>query len=118
MGALAAVLACGCMWALVRGHSLFTCEPVTAPRCTAMTYNMTFFPNLLGHYDQDTAAVRMEVSAGQPGCAARGRGRGEAPPDARLRAPAWRRARTGFACCFNGDKLQLASSRTRLGARH
>ncbi|KYO29351.1 frizzled-6 [Alligator mississippiensis] len=48
------------MWALVRGHSLFTCEPVTAPRCTAMTYNMTFFPNLLGHYDQDTAAVRME----------------------------------------------------------
>ncbi|XP_019383593.1 PREDICTED: frizzled-6 [Gavialis gangeticus] len=60
MGALAAVLACGCMWALAHGHSLFTCEPVTAPRCTAMTYNMTFFPNLLGHYDQDTAAVRME----------------------------------------------------------
>ncbi|XP_006122458.2 frizzled-6 isoform X1 [Pelodiscus sinensis] len=45
---------------LIQGHSLFTCEPVTVPRCAGMTYNMTFFPNMMGHYDQDTAAVQME----------------------------------------------------------
>uniref|UniRef100_A0A2I3BR53 Frizzled class receptor 6 n=1 Tax=Mus musculus TaxID=10090 RepID=A0A2I3BR53_MOUSE len=44
---------------LVRGHSLFTCEPITVPRCMKMTYNMTFFPNLMGHYDQGIAAVEM-----------------------------------------------------------
>lgn len=48
---------------LIRGHSLFTCEPVIVPRCMKMTYNMTFFPNLMGHYDQNTAAVEMEVSS-------------------------------------------------------
>lgn len=42
------------------GHSLFTCEPITVPRCTEMSYNMTFFPNLLEHYDQAIAAARME----------------------------------------------------------
>lgn len=47
----------------VRGHSLFTCEPITVPRCMKMAYNMTFFPNLMGHYDQGKAAVKMEVSA-------------------------------------------------------
>lgn len=47
---------------LVRGHSLFTCEPITVPRCMKMAYNMTFFPNLMGHYDQGAAAVEMEVS--------------------------------------------------------
>uniref|UniRef100_A0A803K922 Frizzled class receptor 6 n=1 Tax=Xenopus tropicalis TaxID=8364 RepID=A0A803K922_XENTR len=47
---------------LVQSHSLFTCEPITVPRCTGMNYNMTFFPNLLEHYDQDIAALRMEVS--------------------------------------------------------
>lgn len=47
---------------LIRGHSLFTCEPITVPRCMKMAYNMTFFPNLMGHYDQSTAAVEMEVS--------------------------------------------------------
>lgn len=47
---------------LVRGHSLFTCEPITVPRCMKMTYNMTFFPNLMGHYDQEIAAVEMKVS--------------------------------------------------------
>lgn len=58
---------CAMLWLclflpLVRGHSLFTCEPITVPRCTKMAYNMTFFPNLMGHYDQSTAAVKMEVS--------------------------------------------------------
>ncbi|XP_058899100.1 frizzled-6 isoform X1 [Kogia breviceps] len=46
---------------LVRGHSLFTCEPITVPRCMKMAYNMTFFPNLMGHYDQSIAAVEMEL---------------------------------------------------------
>ncbi|KAL2767061.1 frizzled-6 isoform a precursor [Daubentonia madagascariensis] len=45
---------------LIRGHSLFTCEPITVPRCMKMAYNMTFFPNLMGHYDQGIAAVEME----------------------------------------------------------
>ncbi|XP_059103846.1 frizzled-6 [Peromyscus eremicus] len=45
---------------LVRGHSLFTCEPITVLRCMKMAYNMTFFPNLMGHYDQGIAAVEME----------------------------------------------------------
>lgn len=48
---------------LIRGHSLFTCEPITVPRCMKMAYNMTFFPNLMGHYDQSIAAVEMEVSS-------------------------------------------------------
>lgn len=47
---------------IIRGHSLFTCEPITVPRCMKMAYNMTFFPNLMRHYDQSTAAVKMEVS--------------------------------------------------------
>ncbi|XP_021118411.1 frizzled-6 [Heterocephalus glaber] len=45
---------------LARGHSLFTCEPISVPRCTRMAYNLTFFPNLMGHYDQGIAAVEME----------------------------------------------------------
>lgn len=58
---------CVVLWAcallpLVQGHSLFTCEPIIVPRCMKMTYNMTFFPNLMGHYDQNTAAVEMKVS--------------------------------------------------------
>ncbi|XP_072118757.1 frizzled-6-like [Mobula birostris] len=43
-----------------QGHSLFTCEPITFHRCEGLSYNMTFFPNKLEHYDQDTAAVAME----------------------------------------------------------
>lgn len=31
-----------------------------------MPYNMTFFPNIMGHYDQDTAALQMEVSSSMP----------------------------------------------------
>ncbi|KAM4689385.1 frizzled-6 [Discoglossus pictus] len=45
---------------IVHGHSLFTCEPIKVPRCMGMNYNMTFFPNLMEHYDQDIAALRME----------------------------------------------------------
>lgn len=43
-------------------HSLFTCEPIKVHRCLGMPYNMTFFPNMMDHYDQDIAATYMEVS--------------------------------------------------------
>lgn len=43
-------------------HSLFTCEPIKVHRCLGMPYNMTFFPNMMEHYDQDIAASNMEVS--------------------------------------------------------
>uniref|UniRef100_A0A3P8W6H8 Frizzled-6 n=1 Tax=Cynoglossus semilaevis TaxID=244447 RepID=A0A3P8W6H8_CYNSE len=41
-------------------HSLFTCEPIRVHRCLGMSYNMTFFPNMMEHYDQDIAASHME----------------------------------------------------------
>ncbi|CAJ1061944.1 frizzled-6 [Xyrichtys novacula] len=41
-------------------HSLFTCEPIKVYRCLGMPYNMTFFPNMMEHYDQDIAASQME----------------------------------------------------------
>ncbi|KAL0984968.1 hypothetical protein UPYG_G00151250 [Umbra pygmaea] len=41
-------------------HSLFTCEPIKVYRCRGMPYNMTFFPNMMEHYDQDIAASKME----------------------------------------------------------
>ncbi|KAK2844160.1 hypothetical protein Q5P01_010819 [Channa striata] len=41
-------------------HSLFTCEPIKVHRCWGMPYNVTFFPNMMEHYDQDIAASRME----------------------------------------------------------
>ncbi|XP_072547620.1 frizzled-6 [Salminus brasiliensis] len=41
-------------------HSLFTCEPVRVQWCHGMPYNMTFFPNMLEHYDQDIAASKMQ----------------------------------------------------------
>ncbi|XP_060099330.1 frizzled-6 [Heteronotia binoei] len=44
---------------LTHGNSLFTCEPITIPRCSGMAYNMTFFPNIMDHYDQDTADKHM-----------------------------------------------------------
>nr|ACO51873.1 Frizzled-6 precursor [Aquarana catesbeiana] len=47
---------------VIYGHSAFTCEPIAVPRCIGMSYNMTFFPNFLGHYDQRIAAAQMEVS--------------------------------------------------------
>ncbi|MEE6463367.1 hypothetical protein FKM82_005883 [Ascaphus truei] len=53
-------LLCTLCLPLVQCHSQFTCEPITVPRCMGMSYNMTFFPNLMEHYDQDSAALRME----------------------------------------------------------
>ncbi|KAG7257388.1 hypothetical protein CRUP_031416 [Coryphaenoides rupestris] len=47
-------------------HSAFTCEPIKVHRCLGMTYNMTFFPNMMEHYDQDIAASKMETSPGRP----------------------------------------------------
>ena len=44
-------------------HSLFTCEPIRVHRCLGVPYNMTFFPNMMEHYDQDIAASNMEVSS-------------------------------------------------------
>ncbi|NXU61557.1 FZD6 protein, partial [Horornis vulcanius] len=60
MGALVFSATCSLLLALVQGHSLFTCEPITISRCSGMPYNMTFFPNIMGHYDQDTAARKMD----------------------------------------------------------
>ncbi|NWI76295.1 FZD6 protein, partial [Dryoscopus gambensis] len=60
MGALVFSATCSLLIALVQGHSLFTCEPITISRCSGMPYNMTFFPNIMGHYDQDTAARKMD----------------------------------------------------------
>ncbi|XP_041104632.1 frizzled-6-like [Polyodon spathula] len=45
---------------LIQGHSAFTCEPIKVHRCLGMHYNMTFFPNMMEHYDQDIAAKKME----------------------------------------------------------
>lgn len=44
-----------------QGHSLFTCEPITIHWCEGLSYNMTFFPNKLEHYDQAIALVAMKV---------------------------------------------------------
>ncbi|KAK6295437.1 hypothetical protein J4Q44_G00346630 [Coregonus suidteri] len=41
-------------------HSMFTCEPITLRMCQGLLYNSTFMPNLLNHYDQQTAALAME----------------------------------------------------------
>lgn len=43
-------------------HSEFSCEPITLRMCQDLPYNTTFMPNLLNHYDQQTAALAMEVS--------------------------------------------------------
>lgn len=56
-----------CFWLLdvlvgcTRGHSLFSCEPIILRMCQDLPYNTTFMPNLLNHYDQQTAALAMEV---------------------------------------------------------
>ena len=42
-------------------HSTFTCEPVGLRMCQDLPYNATCMPNLLNHYDQQTAALSMEV---------------------------------------------------------
>ncbi|XP_028461197.1 frizzled-3a isoform X2 [Perca flavescens] len=41
-------------------HSLFTCEPITLRMCQGLPYNSTYMPNILNHYDQQTAALAME----------------------------------------------------------
>ncbi|KAK7133711.1 hypothetical protein R3I94_015540 [Phoxinus phoxinus] len=41
-------------------YSMFTCEPITLRMCQGLSYNTTFMPNLLNHYDQQTAALAME----------------------------------------------------------
>uniref|UniRef100_A0A6Q2XIB0 Frizzled-3 n=1 Tax=Esox lucius TaxID=8010 RepID=A0A6Q2XIB0_ESOLU len=41
-------------------HSTFTCEPIGLRMCQDLPYNATFMPNLLNHYDQQTAALAME----------------------------------------------------------
>ncbi|TRY86397.1 hypothetical protein DNTS_025356 [Danionella cerebrum] len=43
-------------------HSLFTCEAIGLRMCQDLPYNTTFMPNLLNHYDQQTAALAMEVN--------------------------------------------------------
>ncbi|TWW54227.1 Frizzled-6, partial [Takifugu flavidus] len=47
-------------------HSLFTCEPIKVHRCLGMSYNMTFFPNMMDHFDQDIAATHMKVTQATP----------------------------------------------------
>uniref|UniRef100_A0A3Q2VIG4 Frizzled class receptor 3a n=1 Tax=Haplochromis burtoni TaxID=8153 RepID=A0A3Q2VIG4_HAPBU len=48
------------MDAVAGSHSLFTCEPITLRMCQGLPYNSTFMPNVLNHYDQQTAALAME----------------------------------------------------------
>ncbi|XP_061602559.1 frizzled-3a isoform X2 [Cololabis saira] len=48
------------MDAAAGSHSLFTCEPITLRMCQGLQYNSTFMPNIMNHYDQQTAALAME----------------------------------------------------------
>ncbi|XP_077442569.1 frizzled-3-like isoform X1 [Stigmatopora argus] len=48
------------MDAVAGSHSLFTCEPIMLRMCQGLPYNSTFMPNVLNHYDQQTAALAME----------------------------------------------------------
>ncbi|XP_071385069.1 frizzled-3-like [Centroberyx affinis] len=48
------------MDAAAGSHSMFTCEPITLRMCQGLSYNSTFMPNVLNHYDQQTAALAME----------------------------------------------------------
>ncbi|KAI1895822.1 hypothetical protein AGOR_G00110720 [Albula goreensis] len=41
-------------------HSAFECEPIALRMCQDLPYNTTFTPNLLEHYDQQTAELAME----------------------------------------------------------
>lgn len=45
----------------MESHSEFSCEPIRLRMCQDLPYNTTFMPNLLNHYDQQTAALAMEV---------------------------------------------------------
>uniref|UniRef100_A0A672GH71 Frizzled-3 n=1 Tax=Salarias fasciatus TaxID=181472 RepID=A0A672GH71_SALFA len=44
----------------IESHSEFSCEPIRLRMCQDLPYNTTFMPNLLNHYDQQTAALAME----------------------------------------------------------
>uniref|UniRef100_A0A3Q3J243 Frizzled-3 n=1 Tax=Monopterus albus TaxID=43700 RepID=A0A3Q3J243_MONAL len=46
--------------ASIESHSEFSCEPIRLRMCQDLPYNTTFMPNLLNHYDQQTAALAME----------------------------------------------------------
>ncbi|XP_039593548.1 frizzled-6-like [Polypterus senegalus] len=48
---------------VIHGHSSFTCEPIKVLYCLTVHYNMTYFPNIMEHYDQDIAASKMEPFA-------------------------------------------------------
>ncbi|XP_047244940.1 frizzled-3a isoform X1 [Girardinichthys multiradiatus] len=48
------------MDAAAGSHSMFTCEPITLRMCQGLPYNSTFMPNIMNHYDQQTAALAME----------------------------------------------------------
>lgn len=49
-------------------HSEFSCEPIRLRMCQDLPYNTTFMPNLLNHYDQQTAALAMEVGCSYTSC--------------------------------------------------
>lgn len=49
-------------------HSEFSCEPIRLRMCQDLPYNTTFMPNLLNHYDQQTAALAMEVGCPYTSC--------------------------------------------------
>ncbi|XP_068600306.1 frizzled-3-like [Brachionichthys hirsutus] len=44
----------------IESHNEFSCEPIRLRMCQDLPYNTTFMPNLLNHYDQQTAALAME----------------------------------------------------------
>ncbi|KAG7457347.1 frizzled-3-like [Solea senegalensis] len=44
----------------MESHNEFSCEPIRLRMCQDLPYNTTFMPNLLNHYDQQTAALAME----------------------------------------------------------
>lgn len=41
------------------GSSGGICEPITIPMCQGLSYNQTIMPNLLGHFSQRDAVVKM-----------------------------------------------------------
>uniref|UniRef100_A0A8C6SL99 Frizzled-3 n=1 Tax=Neogobius melanostomus TaxID=47308 RepID=A0A8C6SL99_9GOBI len=49
-----------CPMSACSSHSEFSCEPIRLRMCQDLPYNTTFMPNLLNHYDQQTAALAME----------------------------------------------------------
>ncbi|XP_048084334.1 frizzled-3-like isoform X2 [Alosa alosa] len=61
LGVLLLSTSCGAIHLdAAQSHSTFTCEPIGLRMCQDLPYNTTFMPNLLNHYDQQTAALAME----------------------------------------------------------